>query len=1028
LIEQQLETQELSGSFEVKGTALTGISLHQVSLSGTSLIKSAESNLVEVKWSLTSLIEKEIESLTVDKLHLFLDPAALQKKPNPEPEDQSDTTPLPEILDLVRGYVQSTEISLIDLKVEIPDVPPLTVRSFTHTADSEAYLLKDLKTRDHLERLIHNPSTTIIWNENGFEADTLTLRPDLFLENLVFHPDQKAATRLHLSGRTIQVTSDLKAAHQVKLLDSGLPLDAIAQHIGSDLPVSGMIDQLSIDTTSGLVDLEISDVVWEEYEVQNASVQARTPDLLSPFDQPVEISLSLDDLLAFDGTITPNKELLDSAADLSFELNWPDVPAVTGEVAFDSREVRLLAKSLDTLRLTARYQLDTQNYQAEALAQIKDASTITPPLAGALNFTAKARGNLESATHTGSLDLTRLSIQRPDFPEASATAVIKWDWPNQLSVEPLNVLSPEGVMNATLTWEDETLTIPQLEFIAEEQTLFSLTASLPVPLETRSLEEFLASDRPASLKISSRPLSFKAISKVVPLPEDLAGVFQADLTLAGSLAEPSLNGFASLDDFRVTSIKDLPPVEFDLKLATTEATLNVSAEAREPDGPLLELSGKLPFRPRAWIDRKTNPVDAPIAVTVKTPKIDLKRFQFLAPDIKQIDGFASINLDVSGTISSPKITGSAKAGVQRMRLENSPVNNFKNSSITANFTDHLVTIEPSTINASGGAVTLKGTIDLKDPDPTFDLGVSGKHFPLYRNPDFTFRGHPNLKLTGTLSEATISGTLQLAESLIYKDLEILPFGAPRPTEIPTPNLPSFVPRQMANAEVKPAESSGPMNWGLDILVTTLDPILIRGNLVEGEVTGKIKVGGTIGDPTTSGNLQTKEVVADLPFSELEVRTGVITLRPESLTNPIVNFRGQSKVGQYVIQVYLSGPVSNPKLVLSSDPPMPEGEIMLLLATGSASDQLADQKLASQKALQYLFEGLRRKNRGKDKSVLQRLIKNSDQIELSLGDTNRFSGRRFSSATLQITDQWDLTTQIDDQGQTRALVVFSVRLK
>ena len=102
--------------------------------------------------------------------------------------------------------------------------------------------------------------------------------------------------------------------------------------------------------------------------------------------------------------------------------------------------------------------------------------------------------------------------------------------------------------------------------------------------------------------------------------------------------------------------------------------------------------------------------------------------------------------------------------------------------------------------------------------------------------------------------------------------------------------------------------------------------------------------------------------------------------------------------------------------------------MLLLATGSASAELEDRQVASQKALQYLLEGLRRRNRGKDKSVFQRLLKNSDQIELSLGDTNQFSGRKYSSATLEIDDQWDFTTQINDQGQTRALVVFSVRLK
>jgi hypothetical protein len=125
---------------------------------------------------------------------------------------------------------------------------------------------------------------------------------------------------------------------------------------------------------------------------------------------------------------------------------------------------------------------------------------------------------------------------------------------------------------------------------------------------------------------------------------------------------------------------------------------------------------------------------------------------------------------------------------------------------------------------------------------------------------------------------------------------------------------------------------------------------------------------------------------------------------------------------------VSGTIQNPKLVLTSDPPLPENEIMLLLATGSVSSQLANQEVASQKALQYLFETLRRRNGEKDKSILQRFLKNSGQIKVSLGETNQYSGQNFSSATLNLDDRWDFTTQIDEQGQTRAFLVFSVRFK
>jgi hypothetical protein len=1028
VIRQQLEAQQLTGTFEVRGTALSGVSLHHIALSGSGIIRQAESDLIAIDWSLSSLFKKEIESLTLTRLRLTLNPEAAPPTTAPNPAPDPDGGALPETLNLVRGILHNAEVSLSDLRIELDGVPPLTLASLTHQAGEESYFIRDFKTRDHLDRLIHNPATTVTWTGEGFRADVITVRPDLALTDLLFFPSDRASAVVDLSGFQVALASDLKTSHQITLRTPGLPITALTQLAHPGLPVEGLIESLTIDSSRGLVDLRVTDLEWEDYRLNEASLRAQTPDLLSPFDQVVELALTLDQVLVLNGTLVPNRTPLDSSADLTFTVNWPEAPTVKGEMAFDSREIRLLAECLETLRLTARYRVDSQTYQAEALARIKEASTITAPLVGPLNFSARAKGDLNSGTHTGSLDLTELNLRQPEFPEASASATVSWDWPKRVSVEKLALTSPEGLVKTSLAWQDDTLSIPRFELSKDEQSLLALTATLPAPLDFNSIEDLLESESPASLKITSIPLSFKTLATFAPLPEGLAGIFQADLTLGGSLARPTLDGFATLDDFRVDTVEGLPPVDLDLKFKTDHEVLSLTAEAREPAGPLFEVIGRLPFRPRAWLDGKADPTLAEVSLTAKTPEIDLKRFQLLVPEITQIDGTASLDLAVSGTLANPDLKGSARADLKRMRLEGSPISNFRNSSLRAKFIENRIIVEPSTINASGGTATLSGSINLASAEPSFDLALTGKYLPLYRNPDFSFRGHPKLKLTGTPAKATISGTLEIAESLIYKDVEILPFGVSRTSEIPQPNLPTFVPQEVVTSASRATSDSGPMNWDLDLQVSTLDPVLIRGNLAKGQITGTIKVGGTLGNPTTSGTLSTQDLVADLPFSELAVQTGVITLRPESLTNPLINLRGSSKVGQYTIQVYLSGPVQDPKLILTSDPPMPESEIMLLLATGSASDQLANQQLASQKALQFLFEGLRRRNRDKDKSFIQRLIKNSNQIKLSLGDTNRFSGRRFSSATLGIADQWDFTTQIDDQGQTRALVIFSVRIK
>ena len=102
---------------------------------------------------------------------------------------------------------------------------------------------------------------------------------------------------------------------------------------------------------------------------------------------------------------------------------------------------------------------------------------------------------------------------------------------------------------------------------------------------------------------------------------------------------------------------------------------------------------------------------------------------------------------------------------------------------------------------------------------------------------------------------------------------------------------------------------------------------------------------------------------------------------------------------------------------------------MLLSTGSTTSTLNSRSIASQKALQYLLQGLRHRYGKQDaKSLLQRLLKNLDEVDLSLGDYNRFSGRHATSATIDISDQWAISTSIDGEGNNRNMVIFSFRFQ
>ncbi len=1265
IILKQLENHKLKGSFEITGTALNGLALHKLSLHGETRIKSIHADLLKLTWTPSSLFHKRIDTISLEKLHLSIDPSytppPAPEEPPPSPHDTSPAPKLSETLQLIRQLLRPTELSLHDLRLDIITADTLSLGSLTHLPDSDHYTFTHLRGKDHLGRNIHNPSTTLTWTELGLHLDQITLLPKLSLQNITFHPEKKTSGEILIDGKKISLSSDLQSSHLVTLNSPPLHIPTILEIIQPDLlekkQINGLITALEIDTSTGHVDIRASDLRWDKHHIPHATVQASSPHLLSPFGQDIKIEAELEDRLTLAGTITPSPKFLDSSAQLTFTLNDPAIPSINGELHYHSRQAQLSATALDTLLLDATYFLDSSTYQLQLHSTLPDAHQLHPKLSGPLTFILQGNGSLKDQQHHGSLDLKALQLQHPTFPETTTAGIIHYHWPEKITVENLTTTSPQGQLQAQLDWQDDTLNISQLSLIESGQALLHATAQLPAPFPIPSLQELSNSTKPISLNLKSEPLSLKKLATYLPLPPHLSGILLADLKLSGTIAQPTLNGFANLDRFHTTTQPQLPPLDLQLQLKTKEQKLLFTSTSSQASGPLLHLDGTLPFLPRLWIETKTKPdqntpiqlhlhtpkiqlqtlqqnhntpqtlrgtletdltltgtlaqptlngfltldrllfpnqphlppldlnlklktqqqrlllsaqaneptdpllqldadlpflpqlwttatpihFDAPISLNLTTPTLNLKKLKKLlglpeqtqgqlesvlslsgtiskpklqgsinlssfrlqnqpdlspvdldlnidtldqklflsattsdrngplfnvkanlpllteawiekqasplhtpiqlhatspklnlrrilpfVPIITHIDGSAQLDLLLDGSFSAPSLNGSANARIKNMRLAKSPISTFRDSQLNATFRDQTITIQPSTINASGGKATLSGTVALISAQPSFDLTLTGKHILLQRTPDYTFRGHPQLKLTGPYSNAKISGTLQVTESLFYKDLEILPFGIPRTTEIPQPNLPNF--SQKITKTKNSTPPSGPLTWGLDIDVTTADPILIRGNLARGEITGNVKVTGTIDQPKTSGTLTSKELVADLPFSDLEVRSSLVTLRPESLTNPLIDLRGSSSIGQYTVEVFLTGPVQDPTLILTSDPPLPESEIMLLLATGSASEELENQQVASQKALQYLLEGLRRRNRGKDKSVAQRLLKNSDQIQLSLGDTNQFSGRRFSSATLEISDQWDFTTQIDEFGQTRALVVFSVRLK
>ena len=118
--------------------------------------------------------------------------------------------------------------------------------------------------------------------------------------------------------------------------------------------------------------------------------------------------------------------------------------------------------------------------------------------------------------------------------------------------------------------------------------------------------------------------------------------------------------------------------------------------------------------------------------------------------------------------------------------------------------------------------------------------------------------------------------------------------------------------------------------------------------------------------------------------------------------------------------------------MSSDPPLPETELLSLLATGATTADLEDPSLARMRLFQLLVEETRRKANSNSASPMLKMFRKPlnavDQLNLRMAENDPFSGRKFNSATMELSNKWSGVMQIDNEGNTRGLLRYSLRFK
>jgi autotransporter translocation and assembly factor TamB len=213
----------------------------------------------------------------------------------------------------------------------------------------------------------------------------------------------------------------------------------------------------------------------------------------------------------------------------------------------------------------------------------------------------------------------------------------------------------------------------------------------------------------------------------------------------------------------------------------------------------------------------------------------------------------------------------------------------------------------------------------------------------------------------------------------------------------------------------------------DIAIKSKDPFLIRGNLATGKAIIDMKVTGTGLHPELQGQVRLDNFDATLPFSTLTINLGFLYFDPDDPFNPRIEMQGTSLIRDYTIRVYIYGTATAPQAVFSSEPPLPQEEIISLLATGTTREELASGNVLASRAGILLVKQLYRKIFKKGAEP-ERNDSFFNRLDVEFGNTDPRTGEQTATARYKVSDHVVLIGDIGTQGGFRGQVKYLIRFR
>ncbi len=325
--------------------------------------------------------------------------------------------------------------------------------------------------------------------------------------------------------------------------------------------------------------------------------------------------------------------------------------------------------------------------------------------------------------------------------------------------------------------------------------------------------------------------------------------------------------------------------------------------------------------------------------------------QFVADRGARVSGNASFDARVTGSLASPQFSGAVSVANGDYV---DPELSLRLTGITgrATLSGTNANIESLSANlATGGSISASGTIGLTGNLPA-NLSAT-LNSARYADGDIivaTLSG--GLTLTGNLTGSPVLGGNIVIENANITVPEGLGGGA-QLIDVGHRRTPIEVMRTLERARLdavtgRPLETTrsgagaGPA-LQLDVTVNAPNQIFIRGRGLDAEVGGSVRLTGSLASIQPVGAFNLIRGRLDVLGQRLDFETGAVTLVGD--LDPQLNFVARTEGDGITVFVTIAGRASQPDVSFSSNPMLPQDEVLSRLIFGRSMGELSPIQLA-----------------------------------------------------------------------------------